>query len=192
MNRQWLIKLKSLGWRFNSFIGTVLIILGCTAACMDNSDSKERATVENAQNRMVTNQPPPAYEWSLERHLMINLYNGRNRAVATYTFVRNQFTGKIMSRCQSIGFPIPATTQLTNPMKWIGQGAVINQAEPNGLYAPSSTKATFVMCVENGKVVPRYYEPDVETYLQPMIERDGELIPAPGSVPSLTIDIPKK
>jgi hypothetical protein len=39
------------------------------------------------------------FDWSLERHLLTELYKVRNNAVATYSYVRNQYTGKILSCC---------------------------------------------------------------------------------------------
>jgi hypothetical protein len=100
-----------------------------------------------------------------------------------------------MSWCPSIGFPIPADTQLTNPLKpaWSGQSPpVIEQSEPNGLYTSKNTRGTYVMCVDKrGRVVPRYHEADVEAYLIPMREVDGMLVPVEGAEPTFTID-PKR
>lgn len=110
------------------------------AMCMGNTgcdaDSSEHSAVDSQQSIYVSNQPIPTFQWSLERHLLVQLYQARNQSVATYSYVVNQYTGRIQWRCTSLGFPIPATTQLTNPMRVAYQNAVIPQPEPNGVYAP--------------------------------------------------------
>jgi len=182
MNKKWLVVLLA-----------PLLLGNNEGSGCDDSTQKERKQVEQQQERYVTVQPPPYFEWSLERHLLTELYKARNNSVATYTYVRNQYTGKVMSWCPSIGFPISAATQLTNPMAVpIGHSVSVPQAEPNGLYTPAASRGTFVMCLnKDGKVVPRYHEEDVEAFLTPMIEKDGMLVEADGAVPSVTID-PKR
>jgi hypothetical protein len=175
-------------------------------ACMGNSscDSQVPATsvkqesnvVEKQQSIYVNAQPVPVFDWSLERHLMTELYKARNNAVATYSYVRNQYTGKILSSCPSIGFPISAATQLTSPSRTEehygqegGGNVIIPQPEPNGLFTPAESRGTYVMCLnKDGQVTPRYYEEDVEAYVTPMHEVNGELVQIEGSKASVTIN----
>ncbi len=165
-----------------------LSFIGCTAA--EQTRWKEADKIGRSMNRLLDNQPIPAFEWSLQRHLLIELYSMEQRSVATFTYVRNPYTGKIASWCPSIGFPIPADTQLTNPWQSIG-GVALSQAEPNGLYSSSATRGTYVICVgEDGKALPRYHEQDVETYMTLMEEKDGMLVPVSGTKPSFAITLP--
>jgi hypothetical protein len=178
-----------------------IIILGVTLAtslllvgCDEGAARKESDKVAQQQQQYVIAQPIPAFNWSLERHIMIELYKARNNAVTTYTYERNQYTGKVQAWCPSIGFPISAATQLT-----AAEGLQVSnsnvyklpQAEPNGLFPPSSSRGTFVMCAgKNGKATPRYFEGDVETYVTPMVEKDGMLVEAdPNAEPTITIDV---
>lgn len=163
-------------------------LLGC-----GNADvTAENNAVGRQQLIYVKNQPVPFFDWSLERHLMIQLYVARNSAVVTYTYVQNQFNGKIKSWCPSIGYPIPADTQLTNPLQIIyahSQYGVIEQPEANGLYTSKNTRGTFVMCTDkNGMVVPRYHEQDADAFLTPMKEVDGMLVELEGYESAFTID----
>lgn len=171
-----------------------LVFLLCSAEdCDDSSDRREHSDVERQQVQYTRNQPPPTFDWSLERHLMVELYKARNTAAATYSYVVSPYTGKVLASCPSLGYPIPATTQLTNPMKWVGQGAILPQAEPNGLYSPPDTHGTWVMCLgPEGKVEPAYWEQDVMTFPRPMVERGGQLVPAEGGKSSITIDVERK
>lgn len=154
-----------------------------------NSDERENNDVERQQNVYTQMQPPPAFDWSMERHIMVELYKTRNKASATYSYVVSPYTGKILTWCPSLGYPIPATTQLTNPSKRVYQGATLPQAEPNGLYTPSETHATWVMCLNpDGKVEPAYWEMDVLTFPRPMALKDGVLQPEAGGQSSIEID----
>jgi hypothetical protein len=149
----------------------------------------EAKAVGRQQEIYVTNQPAPTFDFSLERHLLIQLYTARNQAVGTYSYVQSEFNGKVLWGCPSIGFPIPANTQLTNPdlIDYNSHGAVtLPQAEPNGLYSSPSTSGTFIMCTgKNGEIIPVYEERTVSTFVTPMKEVNGTLL-ADG-VPSLTL-----
>lgn len=172
-------------------LGFVLLSL-CMAAdgggC-SNADSTEHDAVDQQQSLYVRNQPVPTFQWSLERHLMVQLYQARNRQVTTYSYIVNQFTGRISWSCTSLGFPIPATTQLTNPQRVAYQNAVIPQPEPNGVFSPPDTAGTWVMCTgEDGNIEPVYIEEHVRTYSRPMEERDGRLVPIEGQRSTITIN----
>jgi hypothetical protein len=170
----------------------IVLFLLCTAeqGCSDTSDTKERGDVERGQAQLVQNQPAPVFDWSLEREIFIQLYKARNRATTTYHYTQSQFTGKITWECVGIGFPIAATTQLTNPMKWVAQGVTIPQAEPNGMYAPPQSDATFVPCLApDGSLSPARIEDHVSSFFTPMMEVNGKLVPVPGKTPSFGIAV---
>lgn len=172
-------------------IFALLAVVAINVACDDASFQKERATVNRQQDIYDKSQPLPVFDWSLEKHMLTQIYTARNKAVATYSYVQNQYTGRLEFECPSIGFPIPANTQLTNPHRMVGGGnpAVIDQPEPNGLYSSPSTRGTYVMCVNtDGKIEPVYEEKDVTAFVRPMKVVDGTLVPVEGSKPSLVIN----
>jgi hypothetical protein len=168
---------------------------GCTAPTTQTQ--REAEATDQAMTQIGRNQPVPTFDWSLERRMMTEIYQARQRATSTFSVVQSEFTGKILWSCPSIGFPIPYATQLTNPLQGqeihvAGQNnaaVVIAQAEPNGLYSPAQSDATWVPCVaSNGKVTPVYEEKHVTVFLQRMEERGGQLVPVEGATPSFTID----
>lgn len=63
--------------------------------------------------------------------------------------------------CKSIGFGIPYATQYTNPQKWAATGIVLPQADPNGMFSPTSADGTWVLCLnpETKEVSPVLVEP---------------------------------
>ncbi len=150
-----------------------LLFAGCTD--INSANQKEASQVSQQQQVYVDSQPVPAFDWSLERHLMIELYKARNNAVATYSYVRN-LQGQVIFSCSSIGFPIPANTELTNPsivtnggsQSETGSGNVtLPQAEPNGMYSSPSSAGTYIFCLnQDGTVSPTYFEANVEAHTQ--------------------------
>ncbi len=86
--------------------------------------------------------------------------------VVTYTYTFSEYTGRPVFFCNSIGYGIPYATQFTNPERIAHQSAtygiaVLPQAEPDGLFRPSSAEASWIMCVDPRTRVARpvYMEP---------------------------------
>jgi hypothetical protein len=149
-----------------------LLLVACClllVACNNASDTdKENNTVAQQQNQYLIGQPISVFDYSLERDLIIQLYQARNTTVSTHTVWRSDY-GIIEGDCPSIGYGLPYDTSLTNPTKteYSHHGlATIDQAEPNGLYASKNTSATWIMCTDlkTGTIAPIYIEGKVTTY----------------------------
>jgi hypothetical protein len=154
----------------------VLILTGCNV--QDSQATKTAKAVERQQSQHAMAQPVPAYDWSLERDLVIQLYNIRNMKAATHSVWRSD-RGLIEGDCASIGFGIPYDTSLTNPLtatdedqdgyKSSGALTTIEQPEPNGIFASKNTSATWVMCAgDMGSIEPVYVETKVTVYPYPV------------------------
>lgn len=191
MNKSSLVALLGIGLMLGGAGGN-----GCNS---DPTAAQKEQQSQNLQmNQFLRNQPVPSFDWSLERHMLIQLYAARQKATNTYSVIQSEFTGKILWSCPSIGFPLPYATQLTNPQQVIsayGVGSsnhyadgVVAQQEPNGLFTPSQSDATWVPCVdEKGRITPVYEEKHVTVFLRPVEEHDGQLIVVPGKSASLSI-----
>ncbi|PCI28007.1 hypothetical protein COB52_04205 [Candidatus Kaiserbacteria bacterium] len=178
---------------------TSLALFGMLAlsACGDSSsDGKDKAAVELQQKHYSVAQPIPAFNWSLERDIVIQLYQARNEEVATHTVWRSN-TGKVEGDCSSIGFGLPYDTSLTNPVKVgytsaNGGVGIVEQAEPNGIFASKNSSATWVMCViQNGDLVstvPIYIESKVTVYPMTVeVDYKTDRVTFGKSKPSVTI-----
>jgi hypothetical protein len=175
----------------------VIIAIALLSAC-DSQDRRDRQVVQAQQAQYAVAQPIPTFDWSLERDIITQLYHARNERVATHTVWRGD-TSQIEGDCPSIGYPLPYDTSLTNPLApyYWGSGSsgmVVEQAEPNGIFASKNSIATWVRCVVevNGKRVeaPIYVEGKVTAYPYP-VEVDYEAdraIPVSGAEPSVTIE----
>ncbi len=177
------------------------LLLANEGGCDPKADTpsavqQEQEITERSQDQLMRNQPIPTFDWSLERHLLIQLYGARQRATATFSFVQSEYTGKVLWSCPSLGFPLPYATQLTNSVQPIWDhdihgtaGVTVALPEPNGLYPPASAEGTWVMCVDaKGRITPRYEERRVTVTVTPMTEKDGQLVVQDGAEPTLTLD----
>lgn len=171
----------------------ILLLLLLTAGACDytpEQTSDESNQVNDQQTIYSQNQPLHKYNYSPERDEYQQIYDFRMKGGNTWTVFYSM--GKPIFVCPSIGFPIPYTTQVTNPEQ-VHSGSstadpsvVIPQAEPNGLYT-GTTNATEVLCVRSlpgggSETVPVYSEPDTITLPYPVtIGADGSIQDAGGS-----------
>lgn len=135
--------------------------------CEDSASEKEARAVQRQQKQYQAAQPVPAFNYSLERDIVTQLYQVRNQKVSTHSVWVSE-TGKVIGDCPSIGYGVPYDTSLTNPLaaEWVGQTRyVLEQAEPNGIFLSKNTSATWVLCTsESGKIDPVYVESRVNVY----------------------------
>lgn len=158
------------------FIGflTVVALPFLVSGCFPDSEaSKEAQSVGRQQGQYAKGQPMPTFDWSLERHLLSELYKLRNKKVTTHAVWRSDY-GMIEGDCPSMGFGLPYDASLTNPLMTTDEDqtgrrnsalATIEQPEPNGIFASKNTSATWVMCIgETGGLEPVYVESKVTVY----------------------------
>jgi len=135
-----------------------MILVFALVACQPNYSSIEQDQQGAGVSSIMRNQPVPDLGgYSFERQIVIETYLARNSTIATYSYMISM-DGKIIEICPSIGYPIPYSTQLTNPLKYESTVTLANP-EINGLYPPGDAAATLVQCVTGGgSVSPVYIE----------------------------------
>ena len=140
----------------------LVIVLAVACSASETAVRTEREQQGAGVLAIVQNQPVPDLGgWSFEREIVRQTYIARNTTVATYSYAMT-FDGRVIELCSSIGYPIPYSTQLTNPEQPSGSGYPIPNPEPNSLYPPGNALATLVQCVNpDGTVSPMYFEPEV-------------------------------
>ena len=167
-------------------ISAAAIIVTGLSLCACNppkqtTQAKETQAVNRQQDQFSKGQPIPGFDWSLERHLVIELYKLRNKRASTHAVWRSDY-GTIEGDCPSMGYGLPYDVSLTNPLvatdidlqgeEHSYQGGAltsIEQPEPNGIFASKNTSATWVMCVgSTGSIEPVYVESKVTVYPGPV------------------------
>lgn len=147
------------------------ILLICVAvvlaSCTDKPSGDE---IMNRQQAAMDRQGalavgPPAIVNFQEKRTLKMIYELRDTTLSTTTYIVDRY-GKTHKVCDSVGYGIPYSTEYTNPEKVVGINTnyvAIPQADPNGLFSPSSAEGTWVLCLDNKrkKVVPVYIEPRI-------------------------------
>ncbi|MEI7621459.1 MAG: hypothetical protein WCJ51_02910, partial [Candidatus Moraniibacteriota bacterium] len=146
-----------------------LLFIGSLTGCSNSAEENDRKIVDSQQKIYGDEQPVHIYDYSIPRDIYQQIYDiTTTQALATYSVVET-IDGRIKYRGPSIGFPIPADMQLTNPLQpaYHSSGSVaIEQSEPNGLFSSKNTNATWVLFVdlESGNVFPMYSEHHVSCW----------------------------
>lgn len=160
------------------------------AGCKDANDN-ERDVVMQQQEVYTKSHPVPYFEWSLQRQLWVDFYRAQNSSVSTWSFITANGSGMVISESiPTQGFPIPADTQLTNPLQTVrnGYGSVIEQPEPNGLFTSKNTDATILMALNNdGTVSPIYCEQKVVCFPYPVKVVNGVFVRIQEAEPTIKL-----
>lgn len=141
-------------------------LVGCEYT--PSSDETQRAQQERILQEGSRQTGMPNIKNFRERKLLKQIIEMRDQdGLVTYTYTVPETTGRPVFLCNSIGYGLPAATQYTNPEKvdLHSTGNVsVPQADPNGLFSPSSAEGTWVLCTDpsgSGKTRPVYVEPRV-------------------------------
>ena len=164
-------------------LSVVLVSLVCVA-CEElpkNSDQVQAQKQEQLAAEAVNAVGIPSTTNFREMRLLKDIYELRDKdGLTTYTYTFAENTGKMAFLCTSIGYPIPYATQFSNPQKFtrVGESGgrwsyeVMPQAEPNGLFMPTSAEGSWVMCLDSTTNTTRatYSEPRLITSPFKLIE----------------------
>lgn len=162
-----------------SIVGVALVVVLCGASQSTCSGPPTSNDLErDAQEKLVSEGNAqvgmPAIINFRERKMMKTILELRDQAnFVTYTYLWSDMKGQWIPFCQSVGYPIPYSTQYTaheseqrynvrdRGGNWAYGTAKLPQADPNGLFMPSSAEGTWVLCKDpNGQdVKPVYVEP---------------------------------
>lgn len=145
----------------------VMTLLMSNTDCKDNSSNavlaeKQEQLMQEA-NRQVGMPAVKNFQMRKLMKMIIELQDQSD--LVCYCYLVNEMNGSIgqfMGKC--IGYGLPYSTQFTNPQMVDGSTrVVIPQADPDGLFKPSSAEGTWVMLLN-----PKTNEPHV-VYFEPRI-----------------------
>lgn len=154
----------------NHFITLALVIISFLSFRCDDTPTADDITQQNQEKSLDEAQREtglPAIHNFQEKKLLKMVYEERDNAnLICYAYLYNQMTGNLVFLGKCLGYGIPYATQYSNPEKleWHQHNGYqkLPQAEPNGLFMPSSSQGTWVMLLDSlGKPHPIYVEPDV-------------------------------
>lgn len=149
-----------------------LTLVSCAKEHSKSTDAKQSAATELMIAEADRQVGMPNITNFTERKLMKTILELRDQeGFATYTYIVDMH-GELHFLIDSIGYGIPASTQFTNPerMTFGRHGsnldsrrweAVLPQPDPNGLFMPTSSDATWVIVAGPDGLVPLYLEPTI-------------------------------
>lgn len=154
-------------------ISSALLVAGCTdTPAKHDATNADQNQGQSQQQIYRTNQPVPRFDFSQYLQTLIDVETAQVHGVATTTFFFNAGVRDPYKSCPSIGFPVPSTSNITNPTQlqqgggnydhgyW---GGSIGQQEPNGAFTGQSS-GTYVVCVNKaGAKYIAYSEPNTQT-----------------------------
>lgn len=150
-----------------------LFLGACTASGEARREDQERSgeILLDMQNA----HPVPKFERSQLRQNLVEIITAQAETTQTTTFFFNMGIENPINSCPSIGFPIPATMELTNPDQLAGNGAVVAQVEPTGVFSGDTT-GTYAICIDaQGRAYAFYWEGFVSTVTGPAEWKDGRI-----------------
>jgi hypothetical protein len=154
----------------------IIFLIGCCNSCDEN---RKEATAEQRQAKQ-TNQILSEIDRQLglpnmsnfqQKKLMKMVYELCDKEdLICYAYIKSDYHGKLFYIGKCIGFGVPFSAQYTNPEKVVhketyqgGSYGTLPQADPNGLYMPTSSSATWLMMIDpkDNKPRPVYLEPEI-------------------------------
>ena len=154
----------------NKFIAGSLLVL-FLSACDVPPTQRTSEEIQNKQQEIVNKHAVqsvgmPSIKNFAEKRLLKDIYELRDRSISTVTYTKDM-NGHAHKFCESVGFAIPFAAQYTSPERpalghetEMSGNIVLPQADPNGIYSPSSAEGTWVMCIgkKSRKMHPVYIE----------------------------------
>jgi hypothetical protein len=133
-----------------------LLLAACIPETRDRKDARE---TERRAGEMRSEVGLPNIVNFTESKFAKLVSELRDQEIRTWAYYVDM-DGRRHLLCESVGFGLPYSVQITNPYRVMMDGAVLPQAEPNGLFMPESADATWVLCSDGkGGVAPVYSEP---------------------------------
>jgi hypothetical protein len=183
-----------------------LAVIGASVAACDTSTSQsaqqEQAATNSQMDQYLKVQPIPYFDSSAMRQTLIEILKAQVTPTNTWS-VEVALDGTALFMCPSIGYPIPATDELTNPQQVVNvntgkvnganqwESGVVSQADPNGVYG-GDTAGTYILCVApDGKYTPVYAEPNVTVFpfpvtIDPVTHR---IVVDPNGASTISVDL---
>lgn len=151
-------------------ISAVAALAGCDQ--QPTADQMQNQKQEALNKQAVMSVPMPTIGNFAEKRELKQIYEMRDNSITTYTYFLDMqsHTHKL---CDSIGFPIPYATEFTNPShieaSYQSGYAILPQADPNGLYTPSSADGTWILCKNPNPNPPAGQPTSGPVYAEPRV-----------------------
>jgi len=142
----------------------LFVFVGCEETA-DQKQSEQTETMMTEANNQIG--MPNIANWQ-QKKLMKLIYELSDKEnILTYAYIKSDYHGKLIFIGKCVGYGIPFSAQFSNPetYKRVRSSAweKMPQPEPNGLFMPTSSSATWLMMIDpkTNKPRPVYIEPEI-------------------------------
>jgi len=152
-------------------IGSMFVFFGCDQEVKNTADQEQARQTAQAMSEAQRQVGMPNIVNFQQRKLMKLIYELCDKEdLICYTYIKSDYQGKLFFIGKCIGYGIPFSAQFTNPEKVVhennyngGSFGTLPQADPNGLFMPTSSSATWLMMIDPSTNKPRpvYIEPEI-------------------------------
>ena len=149
--------------KFTIFAVILLVFTLALSACDNTADDiEEKATNEIRKEALRQAGLPNIVNFQQKKTLKMILELCDKENLICYAYLYNKMTGKLVFIGKCIGYGIPFSAQYTNPERAVN-GRVLPQPDPNGLFMPSSSQATWLLWIDprTNKTRVIYCEPSI-------------------------------
>jgi len=149
------------------------VCLGLSACEPEQNAERDQALRTNeALSEMNRQIGLPNIRNFQEKKLLKMVLEERDREnLVCYAYIIPDQTGKPVYIGRCIGYGIPYSTQYTNPQKVLHEmsssPSTVPQADPNGLYAPGASEATWLFLIDPATNKPRPVYCEARTLVSP-------------------------
>jgi len=146
-----------------------LLSIGLLVGCDEQSsnDRTQAQQTEALQQQSSSKLGMPNIKNFYEKQTLKTIMEECDKSnLITYTYIKNEYTGKFTFLGKSLGYGVPYSTEYTNPQVVQGTSSSyvpLPQADPNGLFKAQGVSATWIMLIEpiSGTAKPVYVESDL-------------------------------
>lgn len=150
-------------------LGLSLFSSGSVENTADNKQAEETETLMEEAHRQAG--MPNIINFQ-QKKLMKMIYELCDREdLICYAYMYSDYKGELIYIGKCVGYGIPFSAQYSNPEKFLDDphgsisagSLVLPQSEPNGLFMPTSSSATWLMMIdpETNEPRPVYFEPTI-------------------------------
>ena len=153
--------------KFITIIIMLFVFTGCEEVKSDADKTQAQATANLMSEAQSQIGMPSVTNWQ-QRKLMKMIYELCDREdLITYAYIKSDYKGELIFIGKCIGYGIPFSAQFTNPERIVRDNGTtfgtLPQPDPNGLFMPTSSSATWLMMIDPDTNEPRpvYLEPEI-------------------------------
>jgi len=154
---------------------STLLISGCYIGSDDyDSDRIQQKQTERLMSEVQRQIGLPNIRNFQQKKIMKMIYEETDKEnLICYAYIVAKYSGKLIFLGKCVGYGVPFSAQYTNPVKvkrysisvtsQKTQVITVPQADPNGLFMPTTSSATWLMLIDpkSGKPRPVYIEPEI-------------------------------